>query len=209
MNMTEDGTVFDVAGPPDAPVVVLVHGLGLNRACWQWTLPALSDRYRVVTYDLFGHGQSAPPPETPSLALFSRQLTGLLDHLDIPAAAIVGFSLGGMIARRVAQDAPQRLVAALEARLADDGADGLTAIGVEHHLHARAELELARIVFCVLAGDAVPHEDGGDLPAVPLLGVRRRGFVRILHVPDFEPLAEHETRSMTESVSISLFNRKP
>ena len=111
MNMTEDGTVFDVAGPPDAPVVVLVHGLGLNRACWQWTLPALSDRYRVVTYDLFGHGQSAPPPETPSLALFSRQLTGLLDHLDIPAAAIVGFSLGGMIARRVAQDAPQRISA--------------------------------------------------------------------------------------------------
>jgi pimeloyl-ACP methyl ester carboxylesterase len=90
---------------------VLVHGLGLNRHCWQWTTPALSDRYRVLAYDLFGHGDSAPPPETPSLTLFSRQLTGLMDHCGIESAAIAGFSLGGMIARRVAQDVPGRVTA--------------------------------------------------------------------------------------------------
>jgi (E)-2-((N-methylformamido)methylene)succinate hydrolase len=111
MSVAGDGTAFEVVGPVDAPVVVLVHGLGLNRACWQWAVPALSDRYRVVSYDIYGHGQSAAPPETPSLALFSRQLTDLLDHLQVSRAAIVGFSLGGMIARRVAQDAPHRVSA--------------------------------------------------------------------------------------------------
>ena len=103
-----DGTAFDVSGPENAPVVVLIHGLGLNRECWQWTTPALSDAYRVLSYVLFGHGQSAVPPETPSLSMFSRQLAELLDHLNIASASIAGFSLGGMIARRFAQDTPER-----------------------------------------------------------------------------------------------------
>lgn len=111
MTRTADGTSYELTGPEGAPMVVMIHGLGLNRACWQWTTPALSDRYRILNYDLWGHGQSAAPPETPSLALFSRQLTRLLDHCDIARAALVGFSLGGMIARRFAQDAPKRVSA--------------------------------------------------------------------------------------------------
>lgn len=106
-----DGTAFRLAGPEDAPPVVLIHGLGLNQACWQWTVPALQDRYRVLTYDLYGHGESPPPPETPGLQLFSRQLRGLLDQCGFARAAIAGFSLGGMIARRFAQDAPGRTAA--------------------------------------------------------------------------------------------------
>jgi len=109
--LAPDGTAYELAGPADAPVVVLIHGLGLNRACWQWMRPALDDAYRVLTYDLYGHGESAPPPETPSLTLFVRQLAGLLNHCAVDAARVVGFSLGGMIARRFAQDAPDRTAA--------------------------------------------------------------------------------------------------
>ena len=116
-----DGTVYELPGRDDAPPVVLVHGLGLNRHCWQWTLPALVDRYRVLTYDLYGHGASARPPQTPSLSLFSRQLQELMDHCGIAKAAIVGFSLGGMIARRIAQDVPARV----------------TALGILHSPHRR------------------------------------------------------------------------
>lgn len=108
---TPDGTAYDLVGPENAPCIVLIHGLGLNRQCWQWTTPALCDKYRILTYDLFGHGGSTPPPHTPSLTLFSRQLIDLLDHCGIGSAAIIGFSLGGMIARRTAQDAPDRVAA--------------------------------------------------------------------------------------------------
>lgn len=108
MAIALDGTEFELTGPADAPVVVLIHGLGLNKDCWQWTAPALTDAYRVLRYDLYGHGASGTPPETPSLSLFSTQLAGLLDHCGIERATIAGFSLGGMIARRFAQDSPQR-----------------------------------------------------------------------------------------------------
>ena len=95
------------SGPP----VVLIHGFGLNRAMWQWQLPALTPHFSVLTYDLLGHGESAPPAGTPDLAMFSAQLLGLMDRRGIARAAVVGFSLGGMIARRFALDRPDRLSA--------------------------------------------------------------------------------------------------
>jgi pimeloyl-ACP methyl ester carboxylesterase len=107
MPIAPDGTVYDLMGPSDGPCVVLIHGLGLSRACWQWTIPALSDRYRLLSYDLYGHGQSPLSPEDPSLSVFSRQLQTLMAHCGVSQGCIAGFSLGGMIARRFARDAPK------------------------------------------------------------------------------------------------------
>jgi pimeloyl-ACP methyl ester carboxylesterase len=135
-----DGTAHAWHGPEGAPAVVLVHGFGLNRAMWQWQLPALARRFRVLTYDLYGHGESAAPPRAPDLALFAEQLLGLLDAAGLPRAAVAGFSLGGMIARRAAMAAPDRIralailnsphtrtaedQAAIEARVARARAEG-------------------------------------------------------------------------------------
>ena len=106
---TGNGTAYELSGAEEAPVVVLIHGLGVNRHIWQWHEPALSARYRVLCHDLFGHGDSAPPPAKPSLSLFSAQLCDLLDDLGVDGCAIVGFSLGGMINRRFALDHPDRV----------------------------------------------------------------------------------------------------
>lgn len=108
MTSFTDGTSWARHGKSGAPCVVLIHGLGLNKAVWEWMIPALADSYDVITYDLYGHGESAAPPETPSLSMFSAQLAGLLDAAGADQAAIVGFSLGGMICRRFAQDHPDR-----------------------------------------------------------------------------------------------------
>ncbi len=109
MPASPQGTSFELHGPRGAPLVVLVHGLGLTRATWDDHVPALADRFRVLTYDLCGHGQSALPDRTPSLTVLSDQLRGLLDHIFADAAAVVGFSLGGMINRRFAMDHPERV----------------------------------------------------------------------------------------------------
>jgi pimeloyl-ACP methyl ester carboxylesterase len=94
--------------------IILIHGLGLNHAMWQHQTAALAQAfsghanasYQVLSYDLYGHGKSPPPPETPSLTLFSRQLKALMQHLNINSAIVMGFSLGGMIVRRFAMDYP-------------------------------------------------------------------------------------------------------
>lgn len=111
MRKLPDGTAAEIIGPLNAPVVVLIHGLGLSREVWQWQIPDLAEKFRVITYDLYEHAESDDPPEEPSLTLFSKQLATVLDAFDAPKAAIVGFSLGGMIARRFAQDHPDRVSA--------------------------------------------------------------------------------------------------
>jgi pimeloyl-ACP methyl ester carboxylesterase len=102
-------TAYDLEG--SGPTVALIHGLGLNRAMWQWQLPALVPHFQVLTYDLLGHGESANPVGVPDLTMFSEQLVRLMDRLRVARAAVVGFSLGGMIARRLALDHPDRLSA--------------------------------------------------------------------------------------------------
>ena len=106
--LAPDGTNFTFSGPNMAPVVVLIHGLGLNKDCWQWMIPDLKDSYRVLNYDLYGHGGSSDPATEPNLSLFSKQLKDLLDYCEIKKAVIIGFSLGGMVARRFAQDVPEK-----------------------------------------------------------------------------------------------------
>lgn len=108
---TSGGTVYEVDGPADAPVLVLIHGLGMTRGTWDQHLAALAKHYRVVRYDLVGHGETPPATRTPDLTVFSEQCIELMDELDIDRAALIGFSLGGMINRRIAIDHPDRVSA--------------------------------------------------------------------------------------------------
>ncbi len=102
-----NGTAYSLTGPMDAPVVVFIHGLGLCRDVFADMLPAFAT-YRVLSYDLYGHGASAPPPSQASLTVYADQLAGLMDHLGFAQAHIVGFSIGGMINRRFALDHPDK-----------------------------------------------------------------------------------------------------
>ena len=136
-----DGTAYEIHG--DGPAVILIHGLGLTRSTWDGMIPDMAARYRVIAYDLIGHGASSLPASQPDLTLFARQIAGLMDHLQIGRAALVGFSLGGMINRRFALDFPDRLWAlgilnsphergaegqrAVEARARDTAAGGAEA----------------------------------------------------------------------------------
>ncbi len=106
-----NGTGYEVAGSEDHPVIVLIHGLGLCRKIWDPYVPLFASGYRVLSYDLYGHGDSAAPLEEASLSLYARQIAELLDDVSVDRAALVGFSIGGMINRRFALDYPERLSA--------------------------------------------------------------------------------------------------
>ena len=113
MQKTDDGTAYEIHGPDNgtegAETLILIHGLGLSMRTWDAFIPALSQDYRVIIYDLCGHGHSDLPDETPSLSVLSRQLNALCEHLSISKAHLIGFSLGGMINRRFAMDYPDKV----------------------------------------------------------------------------------------------------
>jgi pimeloyl-ACP methyl ester carboxylesterase len=93
--------------PPDAPVVLLVHGIAGNAAQWDPVIRRLGERYRVVAPDLLGHGQSAKPRTDYSLGAYAVGLRDLLLALEIENATVVGHSLGGGVAMQFAYSYPQ------------------------------------------------------------------------------------------------------
>lgn len=97
-----------VHGPDGAPVVVLLHPLATHSALWQPQLPAWSTRFRVVCVDLPGHGRSPVLPEVTTLSQYAAEVRRVLDALGVDRAALVGLSLGGMVAQAFALDWPGR-----------------------------------------------------------------------------------------------------
>ncbi|WP_445504782.1 3-oxoadipate enol-lactonase [Microvirga sp. G4-2] len=100
-----------VTGGPDGPTLVFNNSLGSDFRIWQDIASALADRFRVVLYDKRGHGLSDAPPAPYTIDDHTDDLFALLDHLKVDSAALVGLSVGGMIAQRAAVRAPQRVKA--------------------------------------------------------------------------------------------------
>ena len=109
MPIAPDDTAYDLLGPNNAPAIVLIHGLGLCRKLWNDHIGELSKNYRILNYDLYGHGESLPLRDTVSLKFYAKQLANLMEHVEIEQAAIMGFSIGGMINRRFALDFPEKI----------------------------------------------------------------------------------------------------
>jgi pimeloyl-ACP methyl ester carboxylesterase len=102
------------------PDLVMLHGLTGNLAVWHFKIiPLLMNRFRILTYDLRGHGFTSMPPTGYSATSLAGDLRDLLDALDIGRASVVGHSYGGDVALYFALLHPDRVrrVVAIEATL--------------------------------------------------------------------------------------------
>jgi pimeloyl-ACP methyl ester carboxylesterase len=98
---------FDDAG--DAPVLVLGNSLGTTAEVWAHQVPVLRESFRLLQYELPGHGCSATWPGPYTIDELGTEVLGLLDVRGIERAAYCGISLGGMIGIWLAANAPDRI----------------------------------------------------------------------------------------------------
>ena len=97
-------------GPRDAHSVIMLHGLGSSLHTWEPWAEALSDRYRVIRYDLPGFGLTgADPTGDYSDARAEAVLAALMDRLGVRKASLIGNSMGGKLAWQFAADHPDRV----------------------------------------------------------------------------------------------------
>jgi pimeloyl-ACP methyl ester carboxylesterase len=113
-----DGGWLQYALAGDGVPVVFIHGFGLDFGMWDPQWPPFSARYRAIRYDLRGYGGSSLPDGPYSHV---DDLLALIDHLDARPVHLVGLSLGGRVALRVAAQAPE---AVRSLTLADAAMDG-------------------------------------------------------------------------------------
>ena len=102
---------YRLEGSDDLPVLVLSHSLGQDHGMWDTQAADLSVHFRVLRYDIRGHGASGVTPGDYRVEQLARDLLALLDALAIDRVALCGLSLGGMIGMWLAIHAPERLTA--------------------------------------------------------------------------------------------------
>ncbi|MFX0108129.1 MAG: alpha/beta fold hydrolase [Candidatus Hodarchaeota archaeon] len=98
---TEDiETYYEITG--EGPPLVFVHGAGGSHDNWYPQVKYFSDKFKVLTYDVRGHGKSGGSDRKYSCALFADDLHALLTALEIERPVVCGLSLGGMISQEYA-----------------------------------------------------------------------------------------------------------
>jgi 3-oxoadipate enol-lactonase len=97
---------FDDSGRGDC--VVLIHGHPFDRTLWAPQVAALHDDFRIVAPDLRGFGHSPVTPHLVTMREYAADIEDLLDSLEIARAAIVGLSMGGLVAMELAAARPER-----------------------------------------------------------------------------------------------------
>lgn len=100
---------YRIDGPDDGPVLVFSHSLGCDHAQWDAQAAALQAHFRVLRYDLRGHGASDVPGGEYTIEALAGDALGIADALGIGQFAFCGLSLGGMIGQWLAARAPQRV----------------------------------------------------------------------------------------------------
>jgi pimeloyl-ACP methyl ester carboxylesterase len=146
------GFSYRTAG--EGPPLVLLHGIGSGSGSWVRQLASLASQYRVIAWDAPGYGDSSPlAPPAPTAADYAAALADFLDALELPRVALVGHSLGAIMAAAFARRYPARVAklvlaspaggygtadaAARERRLAER-LQLMAELGPEGHAQARA-----------------------------------------------------------------------
>jgi 3-oxoadipate enol-lactonase len=96
----------DLSGPPDGPALVLIPALGTSLRVWDGVMPLLSPELRVLRLDLRGHGLSDVPPAPYGMGTLVRDVERLMDHFALSGAAVLGLSIGGLVAQGLAIKRP-------------------------------------------------------------------------------------------------------
>ena len=109
-NVNELMVSYNDEGPDGAPVVLFIHGFPLNKSMWNAQFEVLKSTYRVIAYDVRGHGNSEAGTEDFSIELFVEDLIGFMDTLQLDQVILCGLSMGGYIALSAIEKHPERFI---------------------------------------------------------------------------------------------------
>jgi 3-oxoadipate enol-lactonase len=100
---------YALSGDNSLPALVLSTSLGTNFSIWDAQVPEFEKHFRLLRYDMRGHGQSSVPPPPYSVPELAADVLSLADFLSIDRFHLCGLSIGGMIGMSLALQSPARL----------------------------------------------------------------------------------------------------
>ena len=108
---TDDGCrlAYALTGAETAPALVLANALGTDRTMWDAQVDAFAARYRVLRYDMRGHGASDAPDGDYTIDRLGGDVLSLMDAAGIARAHVCGVSIGGLTTLWLGRHAPHRV----------------------------------------------------------------------------------------------------
>jgi pimeloyl-ACP methyl ester carboxylesterase len=130
MDFDSDGVRlhYEVHGPEQGSPLVVVHGFAsdyrLNWVGTRWQEALTTSGFRIFGLDCRGHGHSDKPhdPAAYAIDIMATDVTRLLDHVDVPSAGYLGYSMGARIGLQVVLDFPERVQRAVLGGIGTSGA---------------------------------------------------------------------------------------
>jgi len=125
---------FHVQGS-GTPALVFVHGWCCDKTYWDAQAPFFSKRYKVVTVDLAGHGESGLGRKDYTMEAFGEDVVAVVDKLGLDNVVLIGHSMGGPVILEAAQRIPERVI-------------GLVAADTFHNVEQKFQIdELVCLLF--------------------------------------------------------------
>jgi pimeloyl-ACP methyl ester carboxylesterase len=100
---------YEVRGKGE-PVIVFIHGWCCDRTYWEAQLPYFAQKYKVVTIDLAGHGESGLDRKEWTMGAFGEDVVAVVDKLNLDQVVLVGHSMGGFVILEAARRIPQLVI---------------------------------------------------------------------------------------------------
>src|SRR5215472_4144512 len=109
--ITSDGCPLnvEVAGPDDAPALMLCNSLGTDLRMWDPQVAPFGEHFRLVRYDRRGHGKSGAPKGPYTMDMLGRDALAVMDGLGLAKVSWCGLSMGGMVGQWLGANAPERI----------------------------------------------------------------------------------------------------
>jgi len=197
----EPGVRLNVQDIGSGPPVVLVHGWSLSHEVFDRQIRVLAEAgRRVVAVDVRGHGASDAPLGDYDIERLAADVVAVMAHFDLRDVALVGWSLGGMTALRVAADAPERL-----AKVVMVASNGVASARHEDFPFGAPAEKAAKLMLAGELGDRVTFRTSaigqpfGDPPSDDVL----RWLLRIsLQTPSWAGAGCMRTLVLTDQVDV-------
>jgi 3-oxoadipate enol-lactonase len=154
---------YRLDGGDDNPAVLFAHSLGCDHTQWDAQAAALEPHYRVLRYDLRGHGASGVPAGDYTIEALVQDALALADALGIERFAFCGLSLGGIVAQRLAVEARDRVT---HVALANTSSHYPDPSPMETRRRTVLERGIAAVVDTVLERFFTPETLAANPPAV-------------------------------------------
>ena len=134
LRVNNTGIYYEVTGQGEP--LLFIHGLASSSRSWKKQVPFFARHYRVITFDIRGHGRSDRPLREPySIKLFATDTVELMKAIGIESAHVVGFSMGGMVGFQLAVDVPEMVTSLVAVNCCPEGSMRTFNDGIECFRH--------------------------------------------------------------------------